>query len=219
MPEDVLSMSKEQFNPEITKKIEENTDKLIQKILAEQKEEINKIDKETDEKIKRIQENVVKEAEKEAEVEFLKEKAKQDLDLRLKITKFRDEVVDGFVQKANEKIASLVKTKEYEKSLMKLISEAIVTLKQSEVNIYFRKEDKNIFSKQFLDSISTKVKKEHKLDVKLNFAERHIKSIGGVIVETGDGKISINNTYEQRIERSLNELKRELSSLLIQEEG
>ena len=212
-------MSKEQFNPEITKKIEENTEKLIQKILVEQKEEITTIEKETDDKIKQIQKNVIKEAEKEADAEFLKEKAKQDLDLRLKITKYRDEMVEEFVKKANEKIASVVKTKEYEKSLKKIITEAIITLKQSEIQIYCRKEDKGIFSKQFIDSISAEIKKEQKLDVKLNVVDKTISSIGGVIIETSDGKISINNTYEKRIERSLEELKRELSLMLIQKEG
>ena len=211
-------MSEEQFNPEITKKIEENTEILIQKILAEQKEEIDKINKETNEKIKSIDENIVKEAENEAEAEFLKEKAKQDLDLRLKITKFKDEIVDEFVQKANNKIESLVATKEYEKSLRNLISEAIFTLKQQEINVYCRKEDKSILSKQFLDSILAELKKEQKLDVKINVLDKHITNMGGVILETSDGKISINNTYEKRIERSLEELKRGLS-LMLQEEG
>ncbi|MCG3220012.1 MAG: hypothetical protein H7641_01420 [Candidatus Heimdallarchaeota archaeon] len=212
-------MSEEQFNPEITKKIEENTEILIQKIIAEQKEEIDKINKETNEKIKLTEENIVKEAETEAETVFLKEKAKQDLDLRLKITKFRDEIVDEFVQKANKKIEALIETKEYEKSLKNLISEAILTLKQQEVNVYCRKEDKRILSKQFLDSISAEIKKGQKFDVRINVSERHITNIGGVILETSDGKISINNTYERRIERSLVELKRELSLMLIQEEG
>ena len=212
-------MSEEQFNPEITKKIEENTEIIIQKILAEQKEEIDKINKETNEKIKLIEEDIVKEAKTEAETEFLKEKAKQDLDLRLKITKFKDEIVDEFVQKANKKIESLIKTKNYEKSLRNLISEAIFTLKQQKIIVYCRKEDKSILSKQFLDSISAEIKKEQKLDVKINVSERHITNIGGVILETIDGKISINNTYEKRIERSLEELKRGLSLMLIQEEG
>ncbi len=212
-------MSEEQFNPEITKKIEENTEILIQKIIAEQKEEIDKINKETNEKIKLTEENIVKEAETEAETVFLKEKAKQDLDLRLKITKFRDEIVDEFVQKANKKIEALIETKEYEKSLKNLILEAILTLKQQEVNVYCRKEDKRILSKQFLDSISAEIKKGQKFDVRINVSERHITNIGGVILETSDGKISINNTYERRIERSLVELKRELSLMLIQEEG
>jgi V/A-type H+-transporting ATPase subunit E len=212
-------MSKEQFNPEITKKIEENTEMLIQKILAEQKEEINKIDKETIEKIKQLEEKIVKEAKKEADAEFQKEKAKQDLDLRLKITKFRDEIVDEFIHKAIEKIESLIKTKDYEKSLKKIISEAVLTLKQKEVNIFCRKEDKSILSKQFFDAISSDVKKQLDMDVKFNLSDKHITSMGGVVLETRDGKISINNTYEKRIERSLDELKRELSLILIKEEG
>jgi len=41
--------------------------------------------------------------------------------------------------------------------------------------------------------------------------------MGGVKIESTDGKISINNTYEKRIERSLDGLKRELSILITQE--
>jgi len=212
-------MSKEQFNPEITKKIEENTEILIKKILAEQKEEISKIDKDTNEKIKKIEEKIVKEAEKEAEVEFQKEKAKQHLDLRLKITKFRDEIVDEFVQKATQKIESLIKTKEYEKSLKKIISEAALTLKRKEIVVFCRKEDKSILSKQFLDTISSDVNKEKGLNVKFSVSDKFITSMGGVVLQTSDGKISINNTYEKRIERSLDELKRELSLMLIKQEG
>ena len=41
--------------------------------------------------------------------------------------------------------------------------------------------------------------------------------MGGIKVEIVDGKISINNTYEKRIERSLENLKKELSLLLTKE--
>ncbi|MHA2358473.1 MAG: V-type ATP synthase subunit E, partial [Candidatus Heimdallarchaeaceae archaeon] len=145
------------------------------------------------------------------------EKAKQELDLRLKITKFRDELVEEFIEKSTKKIISLTKTKEYEKSLSKLIEEAAITLKEPELRLYCRKEDKGILSKQFLDNVTGKLKKDSKITVKLNVSDSYIKAMGGVIIEALDGKISINNTYEKRIERSLEELRRELSSMLIQE--
>jgi vacuolar-type H+-ATPase subunit E/Vma4 len=210
-------MSDEQFNPDITKKIEANTDKIIQEIVAGQKEEIKKIKKETNEKIKQLTETIIEEAKTRAEAEFQKEKAKQELDLRLKITKFRDELVGEFIKKSTKKIVSITKTKEYENSLAKLIEEAIITLKEPELKLYYRREDKSILTKQFLDKITGKLKKDRKITVKLIVSDSYIKGIGGVIIETSDGKISINNTYEKRIERSLEELRRELSSILIQE--
>lgn len=210
-------MSDKHSKPEITKKIEQNTAKIIKKILAEQKEAINDISKDTEEKINEITQNIIEVAKKNADAEFLKEKAKQDLDLRLKITKFRDELVDGFIVKAIEKIKSLTGTKEYTNSLEKSIAEAALTLKQPKLLLYCRKEDKDTFSKQFLDRVSGKLKKDYNIDVKFDVSSNFINCMGGTILETTDGKISINNTYEKRIERSLVDLKRELSLLLTQE--
>ncbi|MCG3215175.1 MAG: hypothetical protein KAS63_00515 [Candidatus Heimdallarchaeota archaeon] len=210
-------MSDEYFNPEIINKIEENTDKIIKKILAEQEEIIANINKETEEKIKESTENIISVVKKSADAEFLREKAKHDLDLRLKITKFRDELVDDFINKATEKIKTLTSSKEYITSLEKMILEAAVTLKQPKLLLYRRKEDKDIFSKQFLENISTKLKNENNIDVKFDISNNFINCMGGTIAETADGKISINNTYEKRIERSLGNLKRELSLLLTQE--
>ena len=212
-------MSEEYFNPEIITKIEENTEKLIKGIIKEQKKAISEIDKETDEKIAKVKDGIIEDANKKADAQFLKEKAKQELDLRLKITKFRDELVDNFIAKATEKIKSITENKEYEKSLENLINTAAITLNVPEIVVYCREQDKNLISKQFLANISEGVKKENKLNINFSLSNDYITGMGGVVLETSDGKISINNTYEKRIERALNKIKRELSLMLAQEEG
>jgi len=210
-------MNDEQFNPEITKKIEENTEKLLKKILAEQKSSIDEINAEAEEKLKEITKSIVEDAKKNAEAEFSKEKAKQELELRLKITKFRDELVDNFFKKATERIKSLTETKEYVESLEKLLLEAAVTLKQPEIIIHCRNQDNKILTKQFLDNVSSRLKKENNIETRYQLSKKSINCIGGVRLETTDGKISIDNTYEKRIERNLVSLKRELSLMLTQE--
>jgi len=209
-------MSSKHNDSEITRKIEENTEKLIKEILADQKKTIASVDKETEGKVKAIQEKIIEEAKNRADSEFLKKKAKKELELKLQITKYRDDLVYGLIEKAKKKITAIIGTKEYEKSLEKLVLEATVTLKQPEIIVLCRKEDKDIFSKQFFDNISKQIT-DKELNVKFNLSKDFIKSMGGVRVETVDGKISIDNTYEKRIERSLDGLKRELSLLLTQE--
>ena len=206
-------MNKEQTNLEITKKIEENTEKLIKEILAEQKKSIDDIKKETAAKIDKAKTKVVESAKAKADSEFMKEKAKHELDLKLQITKYRDDLVDSFIEKAQENIKTVVGTKKYEQSLENLAIEGAITLKQPEIVVLCREEDKKIFTSQFLDNITKKLK-EYNLDSKIKLAKNHIKSMGGIKIETTDGKISIDNTYEKRIERSIESLKRELSQLL-----
>ncbi|MBY8999438.1 MAG: V-type ATP synthase subunit E [Candidatus Heimdallarchaeota archaeon] len=210
-------MSDEYFNPEIVDKIRKNTDKLIKDIMASQKKAIDEIEKDIEVKILQTKNDIVEAANKKVEAEFLKEKAKQELDLRLKLTKFRDELVDEFIVKATEKIKSLTTTKEYEKSLENLLLTAILTLKESEVIVNYREQDKKILTKQFLTNITDKLEKENKLKTEIKLSNSFIESIGGLIIVTSDGKISINNTYEKRIERALGTIKRELSLMLIQE--
>ena len=211
-------MSDKKFNPEITRKIEENTEKLLKKILEEQKNSIDEINAEAEEKLKKITKSIVENAKKNAEAEFSKEKAKQELELRLKITKFRDELVDNFFEKAIEKIKSLTETKEYEKSLEKLLFEAGVTLKQPEIIIHHRSQDSKILTKQFLDNIMNRLKKEANIETKYQLSKKPIDCLGGIKLVTTDGKISIDNTYEKRIERLSVSLKRELSLMLTQEQ-
>ncbi|MFW9851345.1 MAG: V-type ATP synthase subunit E [Candidatus Thorarchaeota archaeon] len=211
-------MNDKEFNPEITKKIEENTEKLLKKILEEQKRAIDEINAEAEEKLKNITEGILEDAKKNAEAEFSKEKAKQELELRLKITKFRDELVDNFFEKAVEKIKSLTETKEYEKSLEKLLFEGGVTLKQPEIIVHHRNQDKKILTKQFLDNVSNRLKNENNIETKYLLSKKPIDCLGGIKLETPDGKISVNNTYEKRIERLSVSLKRELSLMLTQEQ-
>ena len=208
-----ITMSKEEIDTEITKKIEENTAKVINKIVAEQKKSVEDIKKETASKIENVQTKTIDTAKTKADTEFMKERAKHELDLKLEITKYRDELVENFIEKAQKKIQDVVGSKQYEKSLENLIIEAAITLKRPEITIHCREEDKKIFTKQFFEGISKQLK-EYSLDVNMNLAKDYIQSMGGIIVKTVDGKISINNTYEKRIERSLENLKRELSSLI-----
>lgn len=209
-------MSKKDTKLEITKKIEENTEKQIKEIIADQKKSIKAIKEETDSKLDKIAKTIIEDAKTKAESEVLKEKAKHELDLKLQITKYRDSLVNDFIETAKTKIKELTGSNQYKDSLENLTFEAALTLKQPEMVIYCREEDKGYLSSQFLDKVS-KLLKEKGLETKLILAKKFIKSMGGIKVETPDGKISIDNTYEKRIERSLEELKRELSALLIQE--
>jgi len=210
-------MSDEYFNPKIIDKIRENTNKLIKDIVASQQKELAEIDKDIETKIQKKKEEIIEAAKTEAETEFLKEKAKQELDLKLKITKFRDEVVDEFIVKATEKIKTMTDTKEYEKSLENLLLVAVLTLSEPEVIVYCRKQDKKIFTNQFLSSVAAKVEKENEVKSKITLSNEFIDSMGGLIVKTSDRKVSINNTYEKRIDRALGKIKRELSLMLTQE--
>jgi vacuolar-type H+-ATPase subunit E/Vma4 len=55
---------------------------------------------------------------------------------------------------------------------------------------------------------------EHGRDLKLTLAAEQIKSVGGVIVRQADGKIEVNNTFEQRMARFSTSLREEIVKAL-----
>ncbi|MBA7540879.1 V-type proton ATPase subunit E [subsurface metagenome] len=210
-------MSDEYFNPEITVKIKAKTEIQIKQIEKEQKTAIESITSENEKKIKKLSESIVKDASEKAESEFQKKKAKQKLEIRLKKTKFHDKLVEDLIEESLKKIETLTKTEKYSKSLEKLIFDAASTLEETELIIYYRKEDQKLLTKDFLAGISKKLKKDANIDTKFSLADKFISCRGGVILQILDGKIRIDNTYERRLERYDADIKRELSLMLIKE--
>ncbi|MHA1304819.1 MAG: V-type ATP synthase subunit E [Candidatus Heimdallarchaeaceae archaeon] len=211
-------MSIENESLEIIAKIEENTEKRIKEILAEKEAVIREIQAETEEKIKNIRDKIILEAQNKAKSEIAKEKAIHELDLKLKVTKTRAELIDNFIEKAKAAIKEKVKTKDYENSLKIMISESALILNESPLIIKCRKEDKKILTKQFLNGITEALKKENNVTIEFTLDDTFINTLGGVLVETPDGSIRVDNTYEKRIERSLEEIKRKIGRMLIAKE-
>lgn len=208
-------MTSDAHSSKIIEKIEEKTQRTIQQIKDEMERTLAKINQETEEKIKAIKEKILSEAKKQAEVEFLREKTKHELDFKLKLTKYRDQLVDHFIDLAKEELAKITKTPRYSTSLQNMLINGAITLKENDIRVFYRKEDKSILTQDFLSKISDILEKDYGIKVQFHLSDTFIEGIGGIILETMDGSIRINNTYERRIERYYNDLKIELSKLLI----
>ncbi len=208
-------MSSDEESLQIITQIEESANKRIKEIFAEKEEAINKIEKEAEAKIAQIREQLINEAKKTAEGEFVREKSIKDLEFRLKFTKMRDDIIDSYVDKAIEEIKAIIGTKKYEESLKKAIVEGAEIIDEPELVIMCRKEDKKILTKAFLDDITATLKKEKGLSVTFSLSDNFINSIGGVIIETSDGSIRINSTFEEKLKRILTELRKEIGKMLM----
>ena len=147
-------MTGDAHSSKIIEKIEEKTETTIQQIKDEMKEALDKINQETEEKIKAIRNKIISEAKKQAEVEFMREKTKHELDFKLKLTKYRDQLVDHFIDMAKEELLKITKTPRYAESIQKMIIDGAITLKESDIRVFYRKEDKNILTQEFMDKIS-----------------------------------------------------------------
>jgi vacuolar-type H+-ATPase subunit E/Vma4 len=67
-----------------------------------------------------------------------------------------------------------------------------------------------------LTELGKALSREHGRDLKLTLAAEQIKSVGGVIVRQTDGKIVVNNTFEQRMAHFSTSLREEIVKALFE---
>ena len=62
--------------------------------------------------------------------------------------------------------------------------------------------------------VSSAVRKLNKGPVKLTLDEKAVESIGGVMLETSNGSVKFDNTYEARLERMRPTLRKDVARIL-----
>lgn len=121
---------------------------------------------------------------------------------RLKVLEAREEVVNDVFSAATDKLKELSKdTKKYKTVLAGLIEEASLTLLEPKVKVRARKQDAKLVKETFTAAAKAYKEKsgrevEIALDEETTLPEA---SAGGVVVLNGNGKIQVDNTFEERL--------------------
>ncbi|KAF2721740.1 putative ATP synthase subunit E [Polychaeton citri CBS 116435] len=122
---------------------------------------------------------------------------------RLRILSARQELLDGLFEDAQKKLSdSASKGDKYEKVLKNLILEGLYALGEKKAIVRCRKKDDATAKKA-----AEKAAKEYKDNMKGKEVEVIVDdkervpdgSAGGVIITNANGKIDINNTFEERL--------------------
>ncbi|KAJ5101197.1 hypothetical protein N7456_007249 [Penicillium angulare] len=122
---------------------------------------------------------------------------------RLRVLGGRQELLDELFEKARAKVATVADNdkKKYQTTLQGLILEGLYYLNEDKVSIRTRKKDFDIAkkaleaaTKEFKDNVGSEVTVS--VDESEPLAEG---SAGGVVIVGGQGKIEINNTFEERL--------------------
>ena len=138
---------------------------------------------------------------------------------RLKVLSARQELLDNLFGKASEKLKGYTKDKgKYQEICKNLILEGLYALNEDKVAVRARKDDYSVVKKSIEDA-----KKEYKeklsKDIAIELDEKNPQpegsyvsvleyvvaggligdSSGGISIVGGNGKIDINNTFEERL--------------------
>ncbi|TGJ82833.1 hypothetical protein E0Z10_g5930 [Xylaria hypoxylon] len=121
---------------------------------------------------------------------------------RLRVLGARQELLDDIFDQASKKLANAAKDKGKYKTVLKgLILEGMYALSEDEVTVRARKADSDVVKKAAKEA-EEEYQKETGNSSKVKLDEGNTlpaESSGGIFIVGGNGKIEINNTFEERL--------------------
>ena len=201
---------------EIVERLNEETEVEKEKILSESRAKAEDMLKQSEKEIE-LQKQQFIEAEDEKGLESKKRIVRA---ARLNTKKLRWNAEEELIKKALEEAVKRIavvkdegfKGTDYSSILAGLIKDAAVSIiaggsvTSTELEVVINAEDESYVNPDMLKEIATEVGDGGTV-VDLSLAEERIKSLGGVLVRRKDGKIMVDNTFEQRMERFYTDLR------------
>ncbi|MBK5113416.1 MAG: hypothetical protein KGD59_05695 [Candidatus Heimdallarchaeota archaeon] len=189
-----------------------NTKTEADKILAEAKEQ-------TEEILQRGQDAAEKEKSSilETETKKVTEIEKQqiasiNLQARREILQKKEEEIQKVFDLAKTELMNFPKKAAYAKVLEALVIEAGVAVAGGAISIKARKED--LAKIKDLTSIEKAITKACGNKCSLKISKETINAMGGVVCQTQDGTITIDSTFEARLEQKYRAIRTEVAKLL-----
>jgi vacuolar-type H+-ATPase subunit E/Vma4 len=188
----------EKISETVLEKVKEEAGQIIKQANEAALKEINKAEKQAGAKYDAEKQKVFDEAEREA-ARIL---AKAQIEARQKIAQAKAEVIDQITASVEDRLNKVTDT---QVSLANLIKEAVDGLNTDKAIIYVSAKDKSNAEKALKEdkALAGKVKviKESKFN-------------GGVIAESVDGMLRVDNTYATRLKMLLPQIMPEIEKTL-----
>jgi len=191
----------EKISEAILDKVKNEATQIIKAAEEKAWQEIEKAEKQKEIKFEEEKQKTLEEAEQEA-ARIL---AQASIKARQELSRAKAEVIDEIVSKVK---TTLLELSSDEGSLLNLIKEAIAALGADQVRLYVSPKD--------MGTVQKLIKGDPGLAGKIMEIKESDCS-GGVIAESADGKTSIDNTCDTRLEMLLPQILPEIGQELFEE--
>ncbi len=181
----------------LQEKLIENAKKEAEEIIRKAEEEARKIienaEKEYEEKVEKVKEKIISDAKRRAE-EII-------VDAKIRARMILAEEKKNIVEQVFRRVEEIVKSGRFNRreSLYNLLKESISEIALSNIRVIVSREDEKLVKE-------LKKQLEKELNVKIVEIKVTNSISGGVIVESLDGRIRIDNSYEERLESARSKL-------------
>ncbi len=207
---------------EIVAKIKEEANAECDEIISEAKENAKKKLEEARKEVELQKKNFIAAEERKC----IEERERVVRATRLNARRLKWDAEEGMIRKTlDEAMKRLKEVKKegfkgnsYSNILAGLIKDAALSMvagssANSELEVILSEEDASYVNKSLLKELSDEISAEG-VNVRLSLSGERIKSAGGVIVRGKDGKIAVNNTFEQRMIRFSTSLREDIVKTL-----
>jgi len=185
----------EKISRAILDKVKADAEQIVKEAEEKAWQELEKAEKQRETKFKEEKRKIIEEAERQASRIL----AQSSIKARQELSRAKTEIIDGIVSRVRNTLPAISSD---EGSLLNLIKEAVEELGADEVRVYV--------SRKNISAVRKLVKGDKGLASKI-MEIKEFDCAGGVIAENIDGKVSIDNTYETRLEMLLPQIVPEIS--------
>jgi len=153
-----------------------------------------------------------KKAESEAELNKLNSMANAKIKANWVILSKKETWIDNVLNEAKNELKILTQSKKYLPILEKLIIEAGIILGGKDLEVLLNEKNSTLSLK--LDKSAKEISEKTGVKTKLRLSREKLKVIGGAIVRTANGKVIMDNTFDDILRRREKDLRSEIAKIL-----
>lgn len=155
---------------------------------------------------------LLKKAESEAELNRLNSIANAKIKANWVILSKKETWIDNVLNGVKNELKILTQSKEYISILEKLITEAGIILGGKELEVLLNEQDSTLPLK--LDELTKEIGQRTRFETKMRLSEEKLEVIGGAIVRTANGKVIMDNTFDDILVRREKDFRFKIAEIL-----
>ncbi len=172
---------------------------MLQKALKDSYDAVDRIKRETSIKLEEIE----REYSTKAESAYATITSSAELEAKSEYLKLFELESERIMHDALTRIAEMPRDSHYEKILEEILGEAIGVVNADAVIVRSAEDDVELVKK-----VARRMSRRKDMRTKIKVSGDVVESVGGVIVSNEEGTVSYNNTFEARLSRIADGLKR-----------
>ena len=156
--------------------------------------------------------SILKKAESEAEVNKLSITANAKIKANWTVLSKKEQWITAVLNETKNKLRILTQSKEYIPILERLTTEAGIILGGKELEVLLNKQYSTLPLK--LDELAKEISEKTGFETKLRLSKENTKVMGGAMVRTTNGKVIMDNTFDDILRRREKDLRFKIAKIL-----